>query len=108
MASSSGQGKRNCRKGCAFFIDQGLAACCLVTAGSRSKTHAAPAPFLSPGPPTMAVLPSPESATESPWPALPVAPEPTRLLDCWYQTPLFLVKIHAAPMCDSFVEDTPS
>src|ERR1035441_5800654 len=35
--------------------------------GDRVNTHAAPAPPLSPGPPRMAVFPSPDSATEEPW-----------------------------------------
>jgi hypothetical protein len=55
-----------------------------------TKTHAAPTE-LSPGPPMMAVLPSPDSATEVPWSAFPTAPVPTSLLPCWAQTPLLRV-----------------
>ena len=42
---------------------------------------------LSSGPPTMAVLPSADSATEAPCSAVPTAPVPTSLLPCWVQTP---------------------
>src|SRR5262249_55030062 len=64
----------------------------------RVKTQAAPACELSPGPPTMAVLPSAESATDMPCWARPNAPVPTRLLPCWFQTPLELrVKTQTAP-----------
>jgi hypothetical protein len=66
-----------------------------------TKTHAAPtAPALlplSPHPPTMAVLPSPDSATEMPCRAGPTASVPTSLLSCWVQRPLLRVKTHAAP-----------
>jgi hypothetical protein len=51
------------------------------------KTHAAPAFELSVFPPTMAVLPSADSATEEPCWAFPTAPLPTSLLPCWVQTP---------------------
>jgi hypothetical protein len=51
------------------------------------KTHAAPVLLLSLNPPTMAVLPSPDSATEMPCPAFPTAPVPTSLRPCWVQTP---------------------
>src|SRR5450759_1182455 len=40
-------------------------------------------PPLSLGPPTMAVLPSEENATDQPWAAVPTAPLPTSLLPCW-------------------------
>ena len=66
-----------------------------------TKTHAAPvaAPGdgLSSGPPTRAVLPSAESATETPCPARPIAPVPISLLPCWVHKPLLRVKTHAAP-----------
>src|SRR5438105_3514338 len=46
----------------------------------------------------MAVLPSAESATESPCrPLLPTDPEPTSLLPCCVHTPPLLVQTHAAP-----------
>jgi hypothetical protein len=53
------------------FVD-----CWVQTPPFRVQTHAAPPPLLSLGPPTMAVLPSAEMATELPWEALPTAPEP--------------------------------
>jgi hypothetical protein len=61
------------------------------------KTHAAPVSELSKGPPRMAVLPSPDSATDLPWTAFPTAPVPTSLLPCWVQTPPLRVKTHATP-----------
>src|SRR5664279_2371177 len=61
------------------------------------KTHAAPAPPLSEGPPTMAVLPSAERDTDQPWLAFPTAPDPTSLVNCCNQTPPLLVQIHTAP-----------
>src|SRR5262245_38555481 len=63
-----------------------------------AKTHAAPALPLSKGPPTMAVLPSPDNATDRPWSPDPTAPVPTSLLPCCVQTPLLRVKTHAAPV----------
>src|SRR5271163_1616793 len=60
----------------------------------RVKTHTAPAADLSLDPPTMAVFPSPDKATEEPWPAFPAAPLPTNLLPCWVQTPPLRVKTH--------------
>src|SRR5271170_259109 len=59
------------------------------------KTQAAPVFELSPSPPKMAVLPSPDSATEMPCWAIPTAPVPTSLLPYWVQMPPLLVKIHA-------------
>src|SRR5262252_5802844 len=53
----------------------------------RLNTHVAPAAALSPRPPMTAVLPSPASATDDPWKALPIAPVPTSLLPCWVHTP---------------------
>src|SRR6516164_8352342 len=76
----------------------------ICSAGSDEKAHAAPAnelPFeLSRGPPTMAVLPSADTATEPPWKAPPTAPVPTSLLPRWVQIPLLRVKTHAAPMLE--------
>ena len=43
-----------------------LAPCWVQTPPLRVNTHAAPVLELSPHPPTMAVLPSPDSATEEP------------------------------------------
>src|SRR5215475_8450070 len=48
--------------------------CCVQTAPLRVKTHAAPVLLLSDQPPTMAVLPSAESATDIPWRAFPTEP----------------------------------
>ena len=78
-------------------VPTSLLPCWVQTPLLRVKTHAAPTSELSPGPPTMAVLPSADSATEVPWPAAPTAPVPTSLLPCWVQTPLLRVKTHAAP-----------
>src|SRR5882724_6015393 len=63
----------------------------------RVYTHAAPALPLSCGPPTIAVFPSAESATELPWDALPNAPLPISLSPCWVHTPFARANIHAAP-----------
>src|ERR1017187_9266747 len=65
--------------------------------GDRVSTHAAPLP-VSPGPPMMAVFPSPDTATEAPyaWPAR--ASLLTSLLPCCPQTPAAMrVKSHAPP-----------
>src|SRR6516165_3977745 len=79
-------------------VPTSLLPCWVQTPPLRVKTQAAPACELSPGPPTMAVVPSPDSATERPCWALPTAPMPTSLLPCWLQTPLALrVKTQAAP-----------
>src|SRR5438067_229076 len=61
-----------------------------------AKTQAAPALPLSPYPPTMAVLPSPERATDQPSSSPPTPPEPTSLPPS-VQTPPLLVQTHAAP-----------
>jgi hypothetical protein len=45
----------------------------------------------------MAVLPSAESETDTPWAAIPITPVPTSLLPCWVHTPLLRVKTHVAP-----------
>ena len=73
-----------------------------LPAGSRRlhscvQTHAAPSDAVVLGPPTMAVLPSAERATESLDSRCPTAPEPTSLAPCWVQTPPLLVQTHAAP-----------
>src|SRR5450631_2633411 len=63
----------------------------------RVQTHAAPASELSLNPPTMAVLPSADSATEVPCRAAPTAPVPTSFDPYWVQTPPLRVQTHAAP-----------
>jgi hypothetical protein len=69
--------------------------CCVQVPPLRVKTHAAPAFPLSAGPPTMAVLPSAESATDEPWRA-DKAPSPTSF-PCCVHVPALRVKTHAAP-----------
>src|SRR5215469_12097948 len=61
-------------------------------------------PLLSPGPPTSAVLPSADSATDWPWLAAPVpaAPVPTSSAPCWLHTPPLRVNTHAAPVLPAF------
>src|SRR6516165_10724508 len=82
-------------------VPTSLLPCWVQTLPLRVKTHAVPACELSPGPPTMAVLPSADSATEMPCWAPPTAPVPTSLLPCWVQTPLALrVKTQAAPAAE--------
>src|SRR5262245_45393436 len=85
-----------------------LLPCCVQTPAVRVNTHAAPAAprpkgtdrshGLSPGPPTIAVLPSADSATDMPWLALPTASVPTSFLPCCVQTPPLRVNTHAAPV----------
>src|SRR5271168_4922509 len=74
-----------------------LSPCWLHAPLPRVNTHAAPAPELSPGPPTTAVLPSADSATEKPCWASRLAPLPTSLLPCGVHTPPLRVNTHAAP-----------
>src|SRR3982074_1029706 len=74
-----------------------LLPCCVQTPPLRPNTHAVPTLLLSDHPPTTAVLPSAESATDMPWRALPTAPTPTSLLPCCVQTPPLRVNTHAAP-----------
>src|SRR5262249_22322798 len=51
-----------------------FAPCCAqLPPGTRVNTHAAPSSELSKGPPIMAVLPLPDSATEEPCRAAPIA-----------------------------------
>src|SRR5207249_196095 len=78
-------------------VPTSLLPCWVQTPLLLVKTHTAPANELSPSPPTKAVLPSAESATEKPCLAVPTAPVPTSWLPCWVQTPLLLVKTHTAP-----------
>src|SRR5215468_8770267 len=85
-----------------------LLPCCVQTPSLRVNTHAAPvAPRpkgtdrshgLSPGPPTMAVLPSADNATDRPWRALPTESVPTSFLPCCVQMPPLRVNTHAAPV----------
>src|ERR1700756_1609629 len=85
-------------------VPTSLLPCWLQTPPLWVKTQAAPTSELLPslklssGPPTMAVLPSPESATEAPWLAFPTAPVPTSLLPCWVQRPPLGVKTQGAPV----------
>src|SRR6516162_1506328 len=82
-----------------------LSPCCVQTPSLRVSTHAAPAAprpkgtdrshGLSPGPPTMAVLPSADNATDTPWRAFPTAPLPTSFLPCCVQVPPLRVNTHA-------------
>src|SRR6516165_7610838 len=70
--------------------------CCVQTPPPlRVNTHAAPVLPLSDHPPTMAVLPSAESATDMPWRAFPTAPVPTSFLPCCVQVPPLRVNTHA-------------
>src|SRR5579864_2278926 len=56
--------------------------CCDQAPLDRVKTHAAPVKSLSASPPTIAVLPSEESATDRPCPEPPTAPVPRSLGPC--------------------------
>src|SRR5262245_40758048 len=60
---------------------------------AATNIQAAPRPPLSWGPPTMAVLPLADIATEVPWRAGPIIPDPTSFTASRVGT----VKIHAAP-----------
>src|SRR3984893_1930492 len=74
--------------------------CCAQTPPLRLKTQAAPVVLLSLGPPTMAILPSPDSATDTPWDHKPPPSSlvvPISLLPCWVQTLPPRVNTHAAP-----------
>src|SRR6266511_3730943 len=62
----------------------------------RVNTNATPPSSATP--PTMAILPSADSATDVPWRALATAPVPTSFLPCWVQTPPLRVNTHAAPV----------
>src|SRR5262249_60832187 len=76
-----------------------LLPCCVQASPLRVNTHAAPVVRLSLGPPTMAVLPSADTATDAPWDHKPPPYSlvvPTSLA-CWLQTPPLRVNTHAAP-----------
>ncbi len=71
--------------------------CCVQTLPLRVNTHAASVPH----PPTMAVLPSADSATDIPWPSGnggSPAPLPMSLLPCCVQASPLRVNTHAAPV----------
>src|ERR1700720_4776840 len=80
-------------------VPTSLLPCWVQTPPLRMKTHAAPFAS-SPNPPTTAVLPSADSATEMPCSAGPTAPAPTSFLPCWVHTPPLRVKTHAAPVSE--------
>src|SRR5262249_42037121 len=69
--------------------------CCVQTPPVRVNTQAAPVLLLSDQPPTRAVLPSADNATDMPWRAFPTAPVPTSFLPCWLQAPPLRVNTHA-------------
>src|SRR5262249_36185850 len=71
--------------------------CCVQTPPLRVNTHAAPVLLLSNHPPTMAVLPSAESATDMPWRAFPTAPVATSSLPCALQAPPLRLSTPAPP-----------
>src|SRR5438067_13925077 len=68
--------------------------CWVHTPPLRVNTHAAPALVLSPKPPRIAVLPSPDSATEPPCWVCPTPPLPTSLASCWVHAPPLRVNTH--------------
>src|SRR5262249_62244228 len=72
-----------------------LPPCCVQRPPLRANTHAAPVLLLSDQPPTRAVLPSAESATDMPWRALPPAPLPMSLLPCCVHRPPLRANTHA-------------
>src|SRR5258708_24049327 len=77
-----------------------LLPCCVQTPPLRVNTHAAPVILLSLGPPTIAVLPSADRATDAPCDHNPPPywlVVPTSLLPCWVHTPPLRVNTHAAP-----------
>ena len=81
-------------------VPTSLSPCCVQTPPLRVNTQAAPVVLLSLGPPTMAVLPSADSATDAPWDHNPPPYSlvvPTSLLPCCVQTPPLRVNTHAAP-----------
>src|SRR5437588_619561 len=71
--------------------------CWVHTPPLRVNTHPAPAMLLSAQPPTSAVLPSADSATEIPCCAFPVVPVPMSLPPCWVHVPPLRVNTHTAP-----------
>src|SRR5215471_2042893 len=75
------------------LVPTSLPPCCFQRPPLRVNTHAAPAgstdggrsrsALLGPGPPTMAVLPSADNATDMPWLPLATAPVPTSFGCSW-------------------------
>src|SRR5262245_3078302 len=77
-----------CSAAPAALVPTSFAACCVMVPPLRINTHAAPVFELSPGPPTMAVLPSADRETawpcETPQPQGGLtAPLPTSLSPSW-------------------------
>ena len=70
---------------------------CAHVVPERLKIHTAPLPPSSITPPTIAVLPSAESATEKPCQALPVFPVPINLACCDHVSPV-RIYTQVAPM----------
>src|SRR6185312_6111986 len=81
-----------------------LIACWLHMSLLRVTTHTAPAAELSSHPPTIAVLPSAESATEVPCWGVPTPPVPTSFWPFCCHRPLARVNTHAAPVLVSSSE----
>src|ERR1017187_8027142 len=81
-------------------VPNSLLPCWLQTPPLRVKTQAAPIVLLSKGPPTMAVLPSADSATEMPWltPCFASEPVPTSSPPCCFHTLPLRVKTQAPPI----------
>src|SRR5262249_34408961 len=79
-------------------VPTSLPPCWVHTPPLRVNTHTAPGlPLLSVGPPTMAVLPSADTAAEEPCAAFTDPPAPTSLGPCLEHTPPLRVNTHAAP-----------
>src|SRR6266436_6734562 len=87
LPSADSATDRPCAASPTASLPTSLSSCWVQTPRRRVKTHAAPLP-LSKGPPTMAVSPSADSATDQPCPAFPTALPPTSLSPCWVQTPV--------------------
>src|SRR5262245_51811886 len=97
LPSADNATEKPCRA-CPITLAPTSLVCWLHTPPLRVNTHAAPTSLLSPSPPTMAVLPSSDSATEEPWlTPVPTAPLPTSLFPCWLHVPPLRVNTHAAP-----------
>src|SRR5689334_10379605 len=82
-----------------------FAPCCDHAPPLRVYIHTAPAEALSSGPPTSAVLPSADSATDCPSCPAPTAPVPTSFEPCWVHTVPLRVYTHAAPL--ALLSDVP-
>src|ERR1039458_2990263 len=67
----------------------------VVTNTPAAPLLALPIILWSPGPPTIAVVPSADSATEKPWAAFPTTPDPVSLPPCWFHALLVRVNTHA-------------